>query len=403
MIVKKKKSILALAGLLSAGSAMAQDMQSTIGVYRPMIQLKPAPIKAEPFDITPWVVAGVGNDSNVGLSDANKVSSRITVLNPAVAAALKGDAQSYVAKYYGSYGRYASSSKDDYYDHALALDADNTWTGRLDSHVRLDYIKGHDPRNALRLNNAPERWHTSFARAAMHYGAEGAEGQVDVEAGYGSKRYDTNTAVTSGFDRDERPLAGTFYYRLAPETQALVQVRDTHFAYVSSFSSALSSSERRYLVGIRWLATAKTEGSLKVGTMKKTFDTGVLPSGSGTTWEGSVKWSPLTYSIIDLSAMRTMNEATGTGNFIITSQQSMNWNHDWSSRTRSTLAVENATDSFQGAAREDKRKNYGLKLSYGVERWLRVGAELQRQDRSSTDAQFSYTRNLSLFTVEGSL
>ncbi len=402
-VFKKKKSVLALAGLLSAGSVAAQGFEPSIGVYKPMTQLKPAPIEAEPFDIIPWVVAGIGNDDNVGLSNANKSSSRFAVLNPNVSAVVKGDAQTYAAEYAGSYGRYTSSSQDDYYDHKVALDADNSWTGRFSTRVRVDYLKGHDPRNALHLSTTAERWHTSSARAAMQYGAEGAQGQLDLEAGFAAKRYDTNTVVTSGFDRDQRNLSGTFYYRLAPATQALVQVRDTHFAYVSPFSSALTSTERRYLVGLKWTATAQTSGSLKVGSMKKTFDTGVLPSGSGTTWEGEVKWSPLSYSIVDLSAMRTTSEATGTGNFIITSQQSLAWNHEWSSRVASALAFDNATDTFQGVVREDRRKNYGVKLSYGVQRWLRLGAELQRQERNSTDAQFTYTRNLALVTLEGSL
>ena len=403
MMIQKKKSLLALAGLFSTGCVMAQGFDPAIGTYKPMTQLKPAGIKLEPFEITPWIVAGMGNDDNVGLSDANKLSSRMTVLNPGVSAALRGETQSYVGEYSGNYGRYASSSVDNYNDHTLAFDADNTWTGRLNTHVRLDYLKGHDPRNALRLNTAPERWHTSSMRGAMHYGADGAQGQFEAEAGYGTKRYDTNTVVTSGFDRDQRTLAGTFYYRLAPATQALVQVRDTHFAYAYPFSSAMSSTERRYLLGIKWMATAMTSGAFKIGSMKKTFDTGVLPAGSGTTWEGSVKWSPLSYSIVDLSMLRTMNEATGTGNFIISNQQSLAWNHDWSSHATSTLAFDNAADTFQGIAREDKRKNYGMKISYGVRRWLRLGAELQRQNRSSTDAQFTYTRNLTLFTLEGSL
>ncbi len=402
-VSQKKKSVLALIGLLSVGNVMAQVAAPTIGVYKPMTQLEPAGIKADPFEITPWVAADMGTDDNVGLSNANKVSSRFAALSPSLSAALKEGAQSYVAEYGGNYGRYASSSVDNYNDHTLAFDADNAWTGRINTHVRLDYLKGHDPRNAILLGNAPERWHTTFLRGVMHYGAEGAKGQFEGEAGIGSKRYDTDTLVTSGFDRDQRALSGTFYYRLAPETQALVQVRDTNYSYVSPFSSAMSSTERRYLVGIKWLATAKSSGSFKIGSMKKTFDTGVLPTGSGSTWEGAVKWSPLTYSIVDLSVLRTMNEATGTGNFIITRQEALAWNHDWSSRVKSTLTLDNAADAFQGIAREDKRKNYGMKISYGVQRWLRLGAELQRQNRSSTDARFTYTRNLTLFTLEGSL
>jgi hypothetical protein len=53
--------------------------------------------------------------------------------------------------------------------------------------------------------------------------------------------------------------------------------------------------------------------------------------------------------------------------------------------------------------REDTRKNSGLKVSYGIQRWLRMGVEVQRQNRSSTAAGFSYTQCVKLLTLEGSL
>jgi hypothetical protein len=129
----------------------------------------------------------------------------------------------------------------------------------------------------------------------------------------------------------------------------------------------------------------------------------VLPAGSGTTWEGSARWSPLSYSIADLSVQRTTGETTGTGNFIVTRQEMLAWNHDWSSRVKSTLTAENAADFFQGVAREDRRKNYGVKISYGFQRWLRLGAELQRRNRSSSDPLYSYSQCLKMLTLEGSL
>ncbi len=388
--------------LAASGGGEGADYVGGGKSSKPMTQLNPASIKAEPFLITPWANLSVGSDDNVSLASAVKTKSNFTVFNPNVMAGLRSGTHTYTALYSGNFARYTSSSQDNYNDNALAFEANNSWTARFNTLVHLDYMKGHDGRNAVVVaRNSVERWHNTGVRAKAHYGAQGAQGQFEFGAGLSNKRYDTNVAVMNAYDVDKRDLSAAYFHRVGAATQAIVEVRDTHLTYPVSPNS--SSTERRYLVGAQWEATAKTSGSFKIGKMNKDFDSGVRASGSGTTWEGGLRWSPLSYSVVDVAVGKSLGESSGVGNFMDSRQESLAWHHDWSSRVRSTLTLGATKNSYQGVVREDSLSNYGMKVSYGIQRWLRAGAEIQHQQRSSSAVGFDYKRNLVMFSLEGSL
>jgi hypothetical protein len=111
----------------------------------------------------------------------------------------------------------------------------------------------------------------------------------------------------------------------------------------------------------------------------------------------------LTYSVVSLDAMRTFNEQTSGGDFILTDNVSLLWNHDWSSRVRSTVLFAHGRDVHEGLDRTDTRDNLGLKASYGFRRWLRLGGEVRQEKRDSNVPNVEYKRNLMLFTLDATL
>jgi hypothetical protein len=171
--------------LAASGGGESADYVGGGKSSKPMTQLNPASIKAEPFTITPWANLSVGSDDNVSLASAVKTKSNFTVFNPNVMAGLRSGMHTYTALYSGNFARYTSSSLDNYSDNTLAFDANNSWTSRFNTLVHLDYLKGHDGRNALgNGRNSVERWHNSGLKAMAHYGAKGAQGQFEFVAGW---------------------------------------------------------------------------------------------------------------------------------------------------------------------------------------------------------------------------
>ncbi len=391
--------------LSSPSAPVGASPTTEVGGYRPTTQPNPeGGIRFGAFTVSPAVSAVYGRDDNVALRSTNKISSMFFGLSPSVIVTLPGPTQRYSARYNGNYGRFTTSSKDNYEDHALGLDANNEWSTRFRTMLRYDFFRGHDPRGATAdatAADAPNRWDTNALRGSVAYGAKGAQGIIEVDAGVGSKRYLTNRGVTAARDYEQKDLGGVFYYRVAPKTQALVQIKGSDIGYRTN--TALDSTEMRYLGGLKWEATAKTQGTAKFGYMTKKFSDTSRPDASSSSYEAGVTWSPLTYSVVNLNAARTFGEQTSGGNFILTDNLTLSWNHDWSSRVRSTLALAHGRDVHEGLNRADTRDNLGLKANYAFRRWLRVGGEFRHETRDSNVPNVDYKRNLMLFTLDATL
>lgn len=389
----------AVMGVLVAGAAVAADIRPVPGSM-----FEPKTVRAGGLEIMPWLGVVLGRDTNVGLSNGVQTATNFTLLNPNLTIDLPTHGQLYGANYSGALSRYTASSIDNYNDHNFNLFADNTWSSRLNTLVNVDYVKGHDARNALLFKNK-ELWHASGINAIGHYGAEGAQGQFELSAGVMSKRYDSdNSGSTRSYNYDRTDLSGTFFYKVAPATQMFVEADNARFSYVDVASKKYDSTEQRYLVGVKWEATAKTTGIVKLGTAKKSFNLGIVPSGTTPIWTAEVIWNPKTYSRVDVALNQKTNEFGGSGSsFIVARDAAVNWAHDWSSYVTSTLSLGDGADTFRNIARVDKRLSYGMKLTYGFRPWLRAGVEYQHSKRTSNVPINEYKKAVTMFTLEGSL
>lgn len=375
---------------------------TAIGGYVPTLQPDLRSRRFGPFTLTPTLVAAAGYDDNVNLRSTNKVSSAIYTLTPGLTATTRRGGHGYYLRYLGNYAHYSASAVDDYDDHTLGLGAGSEWTARVRTQLRYDFNRGHDPRGATATAvGAPERWFTQALKGAVTYGAKGARGNVETDLGFSEKRYLTNRGVTSAREYEQTDFGGTFLLRMRPDVYGLVQARAARIDYRSNPS--LDSTEMRYFAGARWEATAKTQGAVKAGYMTKSFADPARGDASTSAYDIGVTWSPLTYSTVTLNAVRTFSEQTSGGNFILTDNATASWNHAWSERVRSTLLLAVGRDIHEGLNRSDDRRLVGLKANYAFRRNLRFGGDLRREERSSNAPNVDYTRNLMLFTIEGSL
>jgi len=387
--------------LLPAASALAQ--QVLFG--QPLSPGEGAAgIKAEPLVIYPALSAGIGTTDNVGLSPNDKVRSLYTSLAPALIAELQTGPHTFAAGYFGQYGWYQDSSGDNFKDHQFSLAGDMNFSARVGLKLKAEYLERHDPRGSTdrAISDTPDRWHSTGMSGEFRYGAKDAQGRIEVAAGVAQKRYDNNREITEFADLDTSMLSGTFYYRVAPKTSLLFEVSQANLDYRAS-TSDLDNTERRYLAGVTWDATAKTSGTVKLGLLQKDFKDAGRSDFSGFSWEAAGRWSPLSYSHLDLGTSRAATDPSGLGNYIVTRQMSARWTHDWTPRVRSEASAMLANDSYNGLERGDRRNQFGLKLDYKFQRWLRVGAEFDFARRNSSIDSYDYTRNLFMFTLNGTL
>ena len=356
-----------------------------------------------PLYFTPFIGLGVGHDTNVRLSNTNEKSSNLYVVSPG----FKVDARSANAVFQFSeqsqFGRYTSSSDDNYLDHAARAQVDMAFSGRSFLRLGFDYIRGHDPRGSTDrgISTTPDKYSLRSPNVTYAYGAPGAQGRVELYASDTHKKYLNNRGTTAFSDRDTTEYGGAFYWRVMPKTYVLAEVRETNISYEQS-ASPFSGDEHRVFAGVTWEATAATTGTLKVGQLRKKFDRG-FPSKTSTSWEGLITWAPRTYSQFDFYTARSTNESTGLGSFILTDIYGVTWTHAWSSVVSTGVNARYQRDDYQGFNRKDDTKSLGFRVGYKFRRWLTLGAEYTYTNRDSNIPGLDYDKNLYLLTATASM
>jgi hypothetical protein len=399
--MRRAFAAIGVVAIVIAGQTLAQS------------QPAPAPTTAGPggFPVGPLTVyPGVdlteGYDDNLFLRPSNQKSSNFTLLNPYVRAEAKSGPNKYDAEFRIFDARYHSSPADSYTDYLLGAGGDWVFSGRAGLNVRASYRQGHDPRGSTdrAVSATPDVYDNSSIQGQFRYGASGARGRIEIDAGADRVHFTNNRTYTEAADHDTGRIGGTFYWRVAPRTELLAQASYAAINY-SLATSTQDSTENRYLVGAKWEATAATTGYAKFGYQTKKFDASGHENFSGSSWDVGVRWSPLTYSVFDFVSSKQTAESTGVGDSILGKNYGVTWSHAWSSRLRTQALATFRNDKFIGAGvtRADDTTSFGAKVTYDFRRWLRLGAEFTHTERDSNDNNLDYKRNQLLFTLGATL
>jgi hypothetical protein len=138
--------------------------------------------------------------------------------------------------------------------------------------------------------------------------------------------------------------------------------------------------------------------------VRKDFNDAARGSDRTTTWEGLMRWSPRTYSFVDLSLLKSPTETTGgVGNYIDRTTTSAIWTHDWTRQFSTAVTGTYMTDAYQGITRTDHTLTYGLKGTYRMRRWLSFGADYTNTSRVSDANNVDYKRNVFMLFVNATL
>lgn len=351
----------------------------------------------------PTAFVGFGYNDNVALTDANRIGSNFVNLAPQLVAELKHKGDRYTATASVNRTNYSNSSGDNATASELELAGDNYFDARARMGWAAGLVTGTDARGANNrpVSNEADRWHSSNLNGRFIYGAAEAQGRIEVDAGYRSKIYDNNRLNTAVADVDVTSLTGRVFYRLGTRTLALAEVRNDNAKYPSAVAVD-NNTERRYYLGLTWEATAATTGIVKLGRATKDFDRGQV-GYSGSSWEAAVRWLPRSYSMFELQMGRSPVDSSGVGTYDLNTNTNLTWNHNWTQSLSSAASIGNTNTSYGGVSRSDSINTYSLAVDYSVLRWLKVGVDMSKSNRSSTEAGQNYSRNVTMFTLNASL
>lgn len=389
-----------------AQPAALDSAPSMAGAAATSAPIPPGGIPLGPMVVYPAIDLSVSHNDNIFSSNLNKSGSTVVGTYPSLRAEAQLGPHRFSAMLRMEDVRFLDSPADNFTSYSLSGNADLVISGRAGLKVRAEYRQGIDPRGSTdrAASATPDQYLNQGIEGIFRYGAAGAQGRLEFDAASYSRRYENNRAATASSDRDTRQLGGTFLWRVAPKTELLGQVQYRSVDYALD-TSTQSSIEMRYLIGAKWDATAKTTGIFKYGLIEKKFSESGRTDFSGSTWDGVVRWSPLTYSIFDFTTSKSTNESTGTGDFLLTQVHGVNWNHAWNSRFSTVVIANWRKDDFlgTGGGRVDKTTTLGLNATYQWQRWLRFGGSYTYADRISNPGTFDYTRHLWMLTVGATL
>ncbi|WP_312937442.1 outer membrane beta-barrel protein [Stutzerimonas nitrititolerans] len=392
---KIKASLLAIAVSAASGSALAVEAMS--------IKL------AEGLEFTPSLKVSESYDDNFREVEDNEESSWVTRISPTLALTAYGRKSEYVLSYTADSDIFHSSHKDNNTDHHLTADAGFRFDARNALVVNAGYHKVEETTSAT-AGTQGDKYNTRNIGGVYTYGAQTAMFQVDFGADYKELRYD-NTArrgngdrLNSEKERDATALRSTLYYRVAPKTRALFEVRHTDYSYVSEKN--LDATNLAFLTGLTWEATAKTTGTVKIGREKKSFDRNVNDDQSNGMWEAGITWQPRTYSTFNLRARRALDEGENGASAIEATSTTLDWKHYWLDRVYSTASYTRSEQDYVDDNinnRLDKTDIFGLGLNYEMRRWLDIGVGYKYAENDSNVRNESYERNIYSISITASL
>ncbi|AZN35372.1 outer membrane beta-barrel protein [Iodobacter ciconiae] len=363
----------------------------------------PSAIEAGPFFIYPTLDIALGRDSNVARTNSREISSAATLLSPSIVADLLNNGDRYVLGYKGKFLRYANSKDNNTDSNELQFQAENTYSARLNTQVLGNILYAEDANGTTDSGSStPDRYRSLSLKGLLGYGAAEATGRIELETGIQNKRYLNNQSVTRFFDQDSLSAAARFFYRITPRTRLLFEARVQNFDYVVN-PDLQNNKEYRFYTGAAWDASDYFSGTVKVGVLNKNYDTGPKDDITKFSYEALLHFTPLSYSSIELSALRTPSEATGSGNFLLDDLFNLQWNHAWNNYLSTRSYLNYVQSDYSGITRSDDTYATGLAVDYKLSRWLKAGVELRYEKRNSNITIQDYHRNIFMVNLSGSL
>ena len=363
----------------------------------------PANLQGGPVFITPTVDSKLGYVDNLFRSDKDEKDTGVSTVKPRLQAWLESGVNTYSLTYELADYRYFDSGDDDFTDHTFNLDMHQEFNARNVTNVFAEYYNGHEERGTglsegvAELIDKPVELDRTIFGGDYTYGSVASRGRIKLAAKATEHEYQNFDNYTRYRSRDRYDYGGTFFWKIAPKTDALAEVRyiDTEYDKTNPANPAgtFDSEEYNYLVGVAWEATAKTSGSIRLGMFDRSYDSSARSDDDGFSWEVDLTYRPRTYSSFNLESRRYSDETNGLGDAIDANMTTITWAHDWGVRSSTSLAFGAGTEDYTGSERKDDRYDVKASYHYAFRRWVDFGIGYRFEDRDSDLGLFDYTRN----------
>ncbi len=379
-----------------------------------VLAVEPAAIRLGPLFVAPTLSVETSHTDNLFRSANDPKSTLVLTTLPRVETWLQNGNNTYLLGYQLEDFRYSSSHDDDFTDQQVDGKIHHEFTARHAVNGYARYYDGHEERGTglsegdiANLIDEPITLDRLGYGGDYTFGANASRGRLNLAYDFEDLEYTNFRDITRFRNREQDRLGGTFFWKLAPRTDLLAEVRyyDNAYDEVSTTDAAGSrdSEEWNYYLGAEWDATARTSGSVRLGWYERDYESNARDASNGFSWEVSVDYALRSYSIFNLATRRFSQETNGLGDAIDAEEYEASWQHDWSGLSSTYLRVLYGNDDYTGITREDDRWSAEARYQRRVRRWFDLGCGYRYEERDSEAASLDYDRNVFFVEAQFSL
>ncbi len=271
----------------------------------------------------------------------------------------------------------------------------------------------HDPFGTARTEGQPSQNQTldewsQYTGSVALVGGQAESSRLGFELEYASliREYQTNEASTQFLDRQFNSASLTLLYHFSPKLSVLAQGTFLELEYdqVQAGTIDRSGDAAVGLIGVRWAATAKTSGDIRIGQGQWMPDSNAVGDVDSSYYDASISWSPTKRTTLRLAGAREYTPTYRFDAIYIDAQSfSLQWTELWSYRWSTALTLGYSERDFVGAPEKHEVVSVTGRLSYQLDRGLNVYVSSRYLDRDAVNLSEQFETNSAMIGLEAKL
>lgn len=272
---------------------------------------------------------------------------------------------------------------------------------------------GHDPFGTARTEGQPSQNQTldewsQYTGSVALVGGQAESSHLGFELEYASlvREYQTNETSTQFLDRQFNSASATLLYHFSPKLSVLAQGTFLELEYdqVQAGTIDRSGDAAVGLVGVRWAATAKTSGDIRIGQGKWMPDSSAVRDIDSSYYDASITWSPTKRTTLSLAGSREYTPTYRFDAVYIDAQTfRLQWSEVWSYRWSTALVLAYSERDFVGATEKHDVVSVTGRLAYQLDRGLNIYVSSRYLDRDAVNVSEQFETNSAMIGLEAKL
>lgn len=400
--------------LVVPGTLLAEDIRGQGVAERQYDAFTPQGVRMGSFILRPSLTVSETYDSNVFATETNVVDDFVTEVNPNVVLESDWANHSVRLEADATQSLHASQTDEDGLEWTIAgsarIDVLN------DTQINVGFLYGsliEERGTPDAVGGAAEPTEFSEIGASISLAQSFNRLSMEVSADYTELDFDDTPLIGGGFDdNDDRDrsvleIAVQVGYELVADT--VVFLRGTY--NVRDFDQEVpivlvdrDSDGYELVVGTSFELGSLATGEVFAGYQEQSFEDPAFAAVSSVAYGASVDWYVTPLTTLRFRADNTIEDTTSGGASSFERQSvSVGLDHEFLRNLVASLDVEYAQENFQGSPREDKTYDVEIGIDYLINRAFSVGLFYGYEERDSSFAGDSFSRNVAGIRVKSEL